>query len=152
VTQPSAPGPIVLGRIDESFHQVAAAVVEEVLLRLGHHRRRERDGRRRQPRRPRPAGRGPAVDGPQSRNRTKLAGLRGREVFRSLEAQIEAGGASLRDVVKLTTYLTDIRYREELNAIREEFFGPKLPAHTQVAIAALGRPEWLIEVEAIAAL
>ena len=28
--------PIVLGRIDESFHQVAAAVVEEVLLRLGH--------------------------------------------------------------------------------------------------------------------
>ncbi|MDO5499221.1 MAG: glycine betaine ABC transporter substrate-binding protein, partial [Propionibacteriaceae bacterium] len=28
--------PIVLGRIDESFHQVAAAVVEEVLVRLGH--------------------------------------------------------------------------------------------------------------------
>ena len=28
--------PIILGRIDESFHQVAAAVVEEVLLRLGH--------------------------------------------------------------------------------------------------------------------
>jgi glycine betaine/proline transport system substrate-binding protein len=27
---------LVLGRIDESFHQVAAAVVEEVLLRLGH--------------------------------------------------------------------------------------------------------------------
>jgi 2-iminobutanoate/2-iminopropanoate deaminase len=75
-----------------------------------------------------------------------------REVFRSLEAQVEAGGATLRDVVKLTTYLTDIRYREELDAIREEFFGPKLPAHTQVAIAALGRPEWLIEVEAIAAL
>jgi glycine betaine/proline transport system substrate-binding protein len=30
------PEPIVLGRIDESFHQVAAAVVEETLLRLGH--------------------------------------------------------------------------------------------------------------------
>lgn len=30
------PEPIVLGRIDESFHQVAAAVVEEVLRRLGH--------------------------------------------------------------------------------------------------------------------
>lgn len=29
-------GPVVLGRINESFHQVAAAVVEEVLLRLGH--------------------------------------------------------------------------------------------------------------------
>jgi len=32
-----------------------------------------------------------------------------REVFRSLEAQVEAGGATLHDVVKLTTYLTDIR-------------------------------------------
>lgn len=32
----STPGPVVLGRINESFHQVAAAVVEEVLLRLGH--------------------------------------------------------------------------------------------------------------------
>jgi 2-iminobutanoate/2-iminopropanoate deaminase len=75
-----------------------------------------------------------------------------RAVFRALQAQVEAGGGTLRDVVKLTTYLTDIRYREELNPIRQEFFGPKLPAHTQVAIAALGRPEWLIEVEAIAAL
>ena len=75
-----------------------------------------------------------------------------REVQRSLQAQVEAGGATLRDIVKLTTYLTDIRYREDLVAIREEFFGPKLPAHTQVAIAALGRPEWLIEVEAIAVL
>ena len=32
----TAPKSIVLGRIDESFHQVVAAVVEEVLLRLGH--------------------------------------------------------------------------------------------------------------------
>ncbi|MGD9529037.1 RidA family protein [Pseudonocardia sp.] len=75
-----------------------------------------------------------------------------REVHRAVQAQVEAGGGTLRDVVTLTTYLTDIRYREELVAIRAEFFGPKLPAHTQVAIAALGRPEWLIEVEAIAAL
>ncbi len=36
MTDPAAPGALVLGRIDESFHQVAAAVVEEVLVRLGH--------------------------------------------------------------------------------------------------------------------
>ena len=75
-----------------------------------------------------------------------------REVFRSLQAQVEAGGGTLADVVKLTTYLTDMRYREALVPIREEFFGPKLPAHTQVAVSALGRPEWLIEVDAIAVL
>jgi len=75
-----------------------------------------------------------------------------RAVLRALQAQVVAGGGTLADVVKLTTYLTDMRYREALVPIREEFFGPKLPAHTQVAVSALGRPEWLIEVDAIAVL
>jgi 2-iminobutanoate/2-iminopropanoate deaminase len=75
-----------------------------------------------------------------------------REVFRSVQAQVEAGGGTLQNVVKLTAFLTDIRYRTELAPIREEFFGSKMPAYTQVAIAALGLPEWLIEVEAIAVL
>ena len=73
-----------------------------------------------------------------------------RAAFRSLQAQVEAGGGTLANVVKITTFLTDIRYREELVPIREEFFGRKTPAVTQVAVSALGRPEWLIEVEAIA--
>ena len=47
--------------------------------------------------------------------------------------------------MKITTFLTDIQYREELVPIREEFFGKKTPAATQVAVSALGRPEWLIE-------
>ena len=75
-----------------------------------------------------------------------------RAVFQALKAQVEAGGGTLDDIVKLNTYLTDIRYREELAPIREEFFGKKAPAHTQIAIAALGQPDWLIEVEAIAVL
>ena len=68
------------------------------------------------------------------------------------QAQAEAGGGTLADIVKITTVLTDIRYRDELIPIREEFFGRKTPAVTQVAVSALGRPEWLIEVEAIAVL
>jgi 2-iminobutanoate/2-iminopropanoate deaminase len=75
-----------------------------------------------------------------------------RDVFRSVQAQVEAGGGTLRDVVKVTTFLTDIRYRIELAPIREEFFGTKMPAYTQVAVTALGLPEWLIEVEAIAVI
>jgi reactive intermediate/imine deaminase len=75
-----------------------------------------------------------------------------RQVLKNLKGMVEAGGGKLSDVVKLTFFLTDVRYRQDLVPIREEFFGPKLPAHTQVAIAALGRPDWLIEVEAIAAL
>lgn len=75
-----------------------------------------------------------------------------RSVFRALKAQVEAGGGTLDNIVKLNTYLTDIRYRSELIPVREEFFGTKTPAATQVAVSALGQPEWMIEVEAIAVL
>jgi enamine deaminase RidA (YjgF/YER057c/UK114 family) len=75
-----------------------------------------------------------------------------REVFRAIKAQVEAGGGTLANVVKLNTYLTDIRHRADIVPIREEFFGKKLPASTLVGVAALAHPDWLIEVEAIAVL
>jgi enamine deaminase RidA (YjgF/YER057c/UK114 family) len=55
-------------------------------------------------------------------------------------------------VVKINTYLTDIRHRADLVPIREEFFGKKTLASTLVAVAALAQPEWLIEVEAVAVI
>jgi 2-iminobutanoate/2-iminopropanoate deaminase len=73
-----------------------------------------------------------------------------REVFRAIKAQVEAGGGTLANVVKLNTYLTDIRHRADIVPVREEFFGKKLPASTLVGVAALAHPDWLIEVEAIA--
>ncbi len=75
-----------------------------------------------------------------------------RAVFRAIKAQVEAGGGSLSSVVKLTTYLTDIRHRADLLPVREEFFGKKMPPSTLVAVDALAQPDWLIEVEAIAVL
>ena len=75
-----------------------------------------------------------------------------RACLAALRAQIEAGGGTLRDIVKLNTYLTDIRHRPEYSAIREEFFGKKLPASTLVAVSALAQPEFLIEIEAVAVL
>ena len=75
-----------------------------------------------------------------------------REVFRAIRAQVEAAGGTLGSVVKLNTYLTDIRHRVDILPVREEVFGKKLPASTLVGVAALAHPDWLIEVEAIAVL
>lgn len=75
-----------------------------------------------------------------------------REAFRALKALVEAQGGRLEHIVKLNTYLTDIRYRADLVAVREEFFGKKGPASTLVQVGALAHPDWLIEVEAIAVL
>ena len=55
-------------------------------------------------------------------------------------------------IVKINTYLTDIRNRPDLAAIREEFLGKKSPASTLVAVAALAMPEWMIEIEAVAVI
>ena len=56
------------------------------------------------------------------------------------------------NIVKINTYLTDIRNRADLGTIREEFLGKKTCASTLVGVAALAMPEWLIEIEAMAIL
>jgi enamine deaminase RidA (YjgF/YER057c/UK114 family) len=75
-----------------------------------------------------------------------------RAALQCLKAQVEAGGGTMANIVKVNTYMTDIRYRADYGPIREEFFGRKMPAHTLVAVSALALPEFLIEIEAIAAL
>jgi 2-iminobutanoate/2-iminopropanoate deaminase len=73
-----------------------------------------------------------------------------REVFRCIKALVEAGGGRMDSIVKINTYLTDVRYRADLVPIREEFFGKKGPASTLIQVAALAHPDYLIEIEAIA--
>ena len=75
-----------------------------------------------------------------------------RAAFQALKAQVEAGGGTMQSIVKLNTYLTDLRHRADLVPIREEFFGKKTLASTLVDVTALAQPGWLIEVEAIAVI
>ena len=73
-----------------------------------------------------------------------------REAFRSIKALVEAQGGTLDNIVKVNTYVTDIRYRADLVPVREEFFGKKSPASTLIAVPALAHPDWMIEIEAVA--
>jgi enamine deaminase RidA (YjgF/YER057c/UK114 family) len=75
-----------------------------------------------------------------------------RATFSALKAQVEAAGGTMASIVKLNSYLVDVRHRNELAAIREEYFGKKAPASTLVGVTALAQPGWLIEVEAIAVI
>jgi enamine deaminase RidA (YjgF/YER057c/UK114 family) len=70
-----------------------------------------------------------------------------RAALQAVKAQVEAGGGTMANIVKVNTYLTDIRHRAEYGPIREEFFGKnkKMPASTLVAVTALAQPEFLIE-------
>ena len=75
-----------------------------------------------------------------------------RAALQAVKEQVEAGGGTMANIVKVNTFLTDIRHRTEYAAIREEFFGKKMPASTLVAVSALAQPEFLIEIEAIAVI
>jgi len=75
-----------------------------------------------------------------------------RQVFANIRLVLAAAGATFADVVKVTTFLTDIDDRARINPVRQEFFGDARPASTLVEVSALVLPEFLIEVEAVAVL
>lgn len=72
------------------------------------------------------------------------------QAFQNLKAIIEAAGATMNDVVKVNIYLKRREDMQAMRRMRRKYFGDYFPPSTAVAIASLGLPEWLIEVEAIA--
>jgi enamine deaminase RidA (YjgF/YER057c/UK114 family) len=75
-----------------------------------------------------------------------------RQVGENLKAALAASGASLEDLVKTTTYVTDIDEFFKHAATRMEYFGPGLPTSTTVEVRRLSHPDFMVEVEAVAAL
>jgi 2-iminobutanoate/2-iminopropanoate deaminase len=60
-------------------------------------------------------------------------------------------GAQLSDVVKVTTYMTDLRYRLDMGkCIGASWGGVTFPVHTLIGVAALAFPEMIVEVDATA--
>jgi 2-iminobutanoate/2-iminopropanoate deaminase len=75
-----------------------------------------------------------------------------RGAFEAIQALVQAQGGTMASIVKLTTFVTDMRYRADLAPIRAEFLGPKAPSSTLVEVSALAHPDWMIEIEAIAVI
>lgn len=65
---------------------------------------------------------------------------------------LEAGGMTTADLVKTTTYVVDRDLIPAVRAARQRHMpGPDFPASTFVIVAGLARPEFLVEIEAVAA-
>ena len=72
-----------------------------------------------------------------------------RQVGENIKAALEAAGATLADIVKTNTYVTDIEEFFKHVDIRMEYFGA-LPTSTTVEVRRLAHPDLLVEIEAIA--
>ncbi|MEU0598614.1 RidA family protein [Streptomyces sp. NPDC006393] len=74
-----------------------------------------------------------------------------RQVFENLRRCLAAAGASFDDVVKLTYFLTDMSHMPAVREARTAHIpDDRLPASSAVQVAALVRPEFLMEIEAFA--
>ncbi len=70
--------------------------------------------------------------------------------IQNLQAILEAGGLSLKHVIKTTVYLADLNHFARMNAIYEKFFSESKPARACVQVTALPKGA-KVEIEAIAA-
>ena len=77
------------------------------------------------------------------------------QVFRNLSFALQASGCTASNLVKLTVFLTDMdnlgRYREARNRFFASVTPPAAPAVTLVEVSKLYGPDFMIEIEAIAA-
>lgn len=73
-----------------------------------------------------------------------------RAVWTNLVAILNDAKMDVGHLVKVTTFMTNADDLKDLNPVRTGFLGNARPASTLVIVKALARPEWLIEVEAVA--
>lgn len=72
------------------------------------------------------------------------------QVMERIKGVLEAAGASLDDVVKVTVFLTRAPDFAGMNEVYAGYFPTSPPARSTVVVAALARPEMLVEIECIA--
>jgi 2-iminobutanoate/2-iminopropanoate deaminase len=79
--------------------------------------------------------------------------LQTRTVLENIKGVLLGAGADMSDIIKLNIYVTDMaEFREKAGAVRREYFSCDFPATTLVEVKALARPEFMVEIEAIAAI
>jgi enamine deaminase RidA (YjgF/YER057c/UK114 family) len=74
------------------------------------------------------------------------------QVGENLRLALDSAGARLEDLVRTTTYVTDIEEFFRHVEIRQRYFGPALPTSTTVEVRRLAHPDFLVEVEAFAVI
>lgn len=70
----------------------------------------------------------------------------------NIRTLVEEAGGAVQDIVKVVVYLVDIRHREPVYRMMGRWLRGVHPVSTGLVVSALARPEWLVEIDAIAVL
>ena len=73
-------------------------------------------------------------------------------IYQRIEKVLQQAGASMKDIVRVRMFVTDISQWQEYGRAHSEFFKDIKPCNTMVEVSALIEPEYMIEIEATAIL
>ena len=71
--------------------------------------------------------------------------------WKNLQGILQGAGMEMSDVVKTTTYLVDAGHVAAFREARDAAVGDHRPASTLIVVQGLASPEWLVEIELVAA-
>ena len=74
-----------------------------------------------------------------------------RQTYVNIKSALASAGMDLKNIIKMTTYITKRENLEPMRDIRKEILDGHKPAHTLVIAAGLADEGYLIEVDVIAA-
>jgi reactive intermediate/imine deaminase len=75
-----------------------------------------------------------------------------RQVLENIRTVLAAAGGTLDDVARVTVYVTDMSGLATIHEVRGRYFRRPYPASTLVEVKRLVRPEYLIEIDAVAVI
>jgi enamine deaminase RidA (YjgF/YER057c/UK114 family) len=75
-----------------------------------------------------------------------------RQTFENLRNVLRGAGGDLDSLMKITTYITDLATFPAVMEARSQVFKGEMPASTLIVVKSLFHPDFLIEVEGIAAV
>jgi enamine deaminase RidA (YjgF/YER057c/UK114 family) len=74
------------------------------------------------------------------------------QAMANIDMLLQESGSALEDIVKIVVYLTDVRYREAVYQVMGRWLKGVFPVSIGVVVTALARPEWVVEIDAIAVI
>ncbi len=75
-----------------------------------------------------------------------------QQVGENLRLSLEAAGATLKDLVRTCTYVTDIDEFFRQVEMRQKYFGQALPTSSTIGVSRLSHPDFMVEIEAFAVI
>ena len=73
-----------------------------------------------------------------------------RRVLEKIKTIVGSAGGTVKDIVSVTVFLTNMQDYQAMNEVRRDFFGGEFPSSTAIGVTALVNPDFLVEINAVA--